>query len=47
MRTPDPQCRGPSASQSETGVSPQNTEDDPDAPDPPVEGDTQMEYRSD
>jgi hypothetical protein len=44
MKTPDPQSPGPSASLSETEMSPQNTEGVPDASDPAAERDTQMEY---
>ena len=42
--TPDLQPPGPSASLVEAKETPENTERDPDTPEPAAEGDTQMEY---
>jgi hypothetical protein len=39
IETPDLQPPGPSASLVETAETPENTEGDPDAPEPPAEGD--------
>ena len=46
MKTPDRHSSGPSASQVETKETPENTEGDPDTPEPAHEGDIQMEYSS-
>jgi hypothetical protein len=42
VKTPDPLCPGPLQSLVETEETPVNTEGDPDAPVPAVEGDMQM-----
>jgi len=47
MKTPVQQCPGPWASLVETEETAENTERDPDAPEPATEGDTQLEYTSD
>ena len=44
MKTPDRHSSGPSASQVETKETPENTEGDPDTPEPAHEGGIQMEY---
>jgi hypothetical protein len=49
MKTPDPQSPGPSASLVEIEDTPENTQEDTDAPEPAAEGgaNIQMEYSSD
>jgi len=46
VKTPDPQSLGP-AFLVETEQTPEKTEGDPDATEPAVEGDNQMQYYSD
>jgi hypothetical protein len=43
---PDPQYSDPSASLVETGENTENSEGDPDGPEPAAEGDIQMEHSS-
>ena len=47
MKTPVPRCSGPLASLVEIQETAENTERDPNAPEPAAEGDIQMEYTSD
>jgi hypothetical protein len=47
MIIPDPQSPGPALFLVKTDETPENTEGDPDAPEPVAEGDIKMEYSSD
>jgi hypothetical protein len=47
MKTPDAQSPGPSAILVDTEETPENTQGDPDAPEPAAEGYIQMEYSAD
>jgi hypothetical protein len=46
LKTPDSHSPGHSASMTEIKETPENTQGDPDAPEPAAEGDIQMQYLS-